>query len=156
MPDLVIRYRREFDVPLDAAYAWLTDYQDDDPDRTSAVVKKRPVVERGPNRAVLEGELEILGRKSRGRAVVTMHPPDHWVAQFQHGSGQGSVYDYRLTPLGERRCRLDVSYRIHVRRWKRWVGIALARGRIWKELDRMWEGFDQSMRKDLTAQTAAR
>src|SRR5438874_9578755 len=38
-----IRYSRVFPFPLDATYAWLTDYRDDDAALTDAVVRRRLV-----------------------------------------------------------------------------------------------------------------
>jgi hypothetical protein len=143
-----IPYERTFPVPVAQAYAWLTDYQDDDPQRTTAVIKSRPVLERHEDRVVLDGTLEILGRRGRGKAEVRLFPPDHWTASILEGSGRGSVYDYRLTPVPEG-CRLHVDYRISTRRLRSYLRVLLARRLVWKELDTMWDGFARSMQRDL-------
>lgn len=143
-----ITLRRDLPVPLPAAYAWLTDYQDDDPDRTTAVVKRRPVVERSGNRVVLEGTLSILGNTRSGKVEVLLYPPDHWVATILEGSGRGSVYTYRLTPTATG-CRLTVDYSFPVRRLSARIKVWLATPLIRRELTKMWDGFEASMAKEL-------
>lgn len=150
---VVLPYRREFPVPLEQAYAWLTDYQDDDPQRTTAVIKHRPVLERAPDRVLLDGTLEILGRRGRGKAEVRFFPPDRWVATIVEGSGRGSVYEYRLFPSG-RGCQLEVQYRIRVRRLRRRLALMLRKRAVWRELDAMWEGFARSMLRELAPAAA--
>jgi hypothetical protein len=151
VPWVVLPYTRRFPFPLPQAYAWLTDYRDDDPQRTGHIIKKRPVVERTKDRVVLEGELELLGRRMRGRAEVHLSPPDRWEARFQNGT----VYRYRLEPDGAG-CVLRVEYRIRTRRWRRFLGLLLARGRVLREIDAMWDGFARSMAAELGPQRAAR
>lgn len=146
-----IRVARDVPFPLDAAYAWLTDYQDDDPGLTTAIVKKRPVVERRGNVVVLDGEIEVAGRRTAGRAEVHLFPPDRWEARFE----KGSVYRYRLTPRGPAACRLDVDYAVRTRRWKGWLLVQLAKPKVKAEIHTMWDGFLDAMAKDLAAAPTA-
>lgn len=145
---VTIPYARFLPYPLDEAFAWLTDYQDDDPARTTAVVKRRPVVSRTKDKVVMEGELEMLGVRGAGTVEVTLHPPDRWVAEIVKGGGKGSVYEYRLTPA-KGGCRLDVRYRVRVRRWRSRIRLWLARPLLRRELHTMWNGFADSMAREL-------
>lgn len=144
-----IHYARTFPYDVARAYAWLTDYQDDDPARTTAVVKRRPVLERTRDKVVLEGELEIAGTHGVGKVEVDLHPPDRWVARVVEGKGKGNVFEYKLTPEAPDRTRLDVRYRIRVRRWRSRLKVWLAKGVTRRDLDRMWDGFASSMVKEL-------
>src|ERR1051325_5318254 len=121
-----IRLSRTFPYPLDACFAWLTDYRDDDPARTTAVVKRRPVLSRSADKVVMEGELELLGARGVGKVEVALHPPDHYVATIVEGSGKGSVYDYKLAPI-EGGTPLDVTYNVRVKRWKSRLRVLAAR-----------------------------
>lgn len=150
LPPIVVRYHREFPVPVAKAFAWLTDFQDDDPQRTDRIVVSRPVKERHPDRVVLDGTVEMLGKRSRGTAEVRLFPPDRWEARIVDGAGRGSVYDYHLTPT-RKGCRLDVAYRLRVRRPSRRIVVRLLKPWLWRQLDRMWDGFAASMAKDLAA-----
>ncbi|MCA1814650.1 MAG: SRPBCC family protein, partial [Halobacteriales archaeon] len=147
---VVLHWSRELRVPLGPAYAWLTDYQDDDPQRAGAIIKARPVVERTRDKVVLQGHLEVLGRTMSGTADVHLFPPDRWEARFRHKDGglNGSVYLYKLTPTANG-CRLDVDYRFRARRLKSKLRLTLAKPAIRRELDKMWDGFIASMERDL-------
>lgn len=145
---VTLPYARSFPYPVDVAYAWLTDYQDDDPQRTTAVVKRRPVLLRTRDRVVMEGELEMLGARGVGTVEVALHPPDRWVAEIVKGGGKGSIYEYRLTPIPGG-CRLDVRYRVRVRRWGSRIRLLLARPLLRRELHRMWDGFAAAMEREL-------
>jgi len=145
-PTVVVPYAREFPVPLAQAYAWLTDYRDDDPQRAGAIIKKRHVVERSPDRVLLEGVNEVQGRGFKGRGEVRLSPPDRWVLTLE----QGSVYKYHLTPTTQG-CRLEVQYGIKARRWKTWLGLVLRRAAIRGEIHQMWEGFAANMREEMAA-----
>ncbi|HWH07586.1 MAG TPA: SRPBCC family protein [Candidatus Thermoplasmatota archaeon] len=151
---VTIPYTRVLPHPVEEAYAWLTDYQDDDPQRTTAVVKRRPVLSRTKDKVVLEGELEMLGVRGVGTVEVTLLPPDRWVAEIVKGGGKGSVYEYRLTPAAGGGSRLDVRYRVRVRRWSSRLRLLLARPLLRRELDRMWDGFAESMARELSRNEA--
>jgi polyketide cyclase/dehydrase/lipid transport protein len=149
MRKVTIRYRRDFPFAVAQAYAWLTDFRDDDPARAGKVLVARPVLERHPDRIVLDGTVQLFGRRSRGKAEVRLFPPDRWEAHIVDGQGRGSVYRYKLTPTGGG-CRLDVAYELCFRR-RRWqVAVWLMRPWARRELDAMWAGFARSMRAELT------
>lgn len=152
---VTIRYERELDHPVEAAYEWLTDYQDDDPDRAGAVVVERPVLERSETKVVLKGTVEVLGDKGTGLTEVDLMPPDKWRARIVDGRGRGSVYEYRLEPLdGGDRSRLVVDYHIRVKRFSSKLKVLLGRPFVRRELDRMWAGFAKSMDEELAAEDA--
>lgn len=156
MPDeVVLHYRRTFDAPLPAAYAWLTDYQDDDPQRTTRIVKRRPVVSRSKDVVVLDGEIDVLGQRWKGRAEVHLFPPDRWEARFVRGDGRvGNLYEYRLFPEGPDRCRIEVAYRIRARRPLNRLRLTLFKPLIRREIHQMWDGFARSMAEDLRREGA--
>ena len=145
------RYERDVAHPVDRAYAWLTDYDDDDAQLAGAIIKDRPVLERHPDRVVLRGDLEAVGRRMRGIAEVRLHPPDHWVAHLKDLKGRTSgVYDYRLEPRPGG-SRLIVDYGFVAPKLKHVILFTLGRRRIRRELDLMWDGFFAAMDRDLRA-----
>ncbi|HWG89996.1 MAG TPA: SRPBCC family protein [Candidatus Thermoplasmatota archaeon] len=151
-----ITYTRRIPYPLDVAYAWLTDYQDDDPARAGAVIEERTVASREPGRVVLNACLNLLGTKGRGKAEVLLHPPDHWEARILEGSGRGSHYRYRLDPLPEGGCRLTVVYGVAARRPISRLKVRLLSPLVRRELGRMWDGFAASMERELGPPVVAR
>lgn len=146
---ILVRYSRAFPVPVPDAYAWLTDYRDDDPSRTEHLLVSRPVRSRAPDKVVLEGTLELLDRRGTSITEVDLLPPDRWRARIVQGWGRGSVYEYRLTPTGDGGSRLDIEYRFHARRLRSKLLLLFGKRRVRAELDRMWSGFAASLEKDL-------
>ncbi|HUR68001.1 MAG TPA: SRPBCC family protein [Candidatus Thermoplasmatota archaeon] len=150
MPSPVhIRLSREIPAQRDAAYAWLTDFQDSDVDRADAVIEMRKVIERSPTRIVYEGEQVVLGRRSTGTSEVTLHPPDRWEAKVIAGPRTGSFTHYRLVPVGSGASRLTVDYNLIINDPQRHFLLRLAKPLVKRELSKMWDGFEAAMRKEL-------
>ena len=159
-PHVNVHYERDFAFPVDVAYAWLTDYVDDDHARAGAIIKKRIVIRKEldkdgrPVEFELEGELETLGQKTgTGRAVVKLFPDEkRWQASLAGGRW---IYDYMLVPRGANKCRIKIDYRMSSKRWQRRLMLTLYKPLIRRELDRMWDGFDAAMKKELAIETVA-
>lgn len=150
-----LRYSRVFPHPLEPTFAWLTDYREDDPDLTSAVVvEKRPVLKREGNTVTLRGTLDILGKRGSGVVEIKLEAPRRYTATIVEGAGRGSVYEYQLTPVTATSTRLDVTYNVRVKRFSRRIFVMLARPFVLRQLDRMWDGFADAMGKDLAAPVA--
>lgn len=143
-----IRVRQRFPHARDAAYAWLTDIQDDDPQRTGAVLSSRRVVERRKDGLAYEGETEVLGRRVFARTEVTLLPPGRWEARITKGIRTGSTTDYRLEPNGAG-CQLIVTYRFVFADARTRIIVRLLRPLVRRALVRMWAGFADDMAREL-------
>lgn len=147
IPHVSLKYVRHFPYPIETAYAWLTDYQDDDPQRAGALVRKRDVVRRSDREVHVDGHLEILGRDYEGKAVIHLYPEEkRWQAVIGRGNWQ---FEYRLTPTGPNACRLDIDYQMGSRKWAKRLRYTLAKPFVRRQLDRMWDGFEASMKREL-------
>jgi hypothetical protein len=136
--------------PIDAAYAWLTDFKDDDASLAGAIIQKRTVERRADGVTVLDAHNITLGQHARGRAEVRLFPAEYrWEARLFEGAGRGSVYTYALSSLPEGRTRLEVHYRIRARRLRRRLLLWVAKPLISREVRKMWDGFAAAMRRDL-------
>lgn len=145
-----VRYATTLPVSVHAAYAWLTDYRDDDPDRAGAIVEKRHVVARKDNVVILEGTNVTLGTRATGQAEVTLFPDEsRWECRIVKGPSKGSLYTYRLVPAGEGRARFEVVYHIRVRRPGRRFVIRLLKPFIAREIRQMWKGYEAALARDL-------
>lgn len=150
---VVLHYERDFPYPVDAAYAWLTDYQDDDHERAGAIVKARTVVRREHDQdgrlveVEFQGHLETFGQATRGRGVVRLDPDQRrWVATL--GDKGRWVYVYQLIPAA-RGSRLLIDYRFGSRRLRRRVLLWLMKPFIRREIDKMWDGFSEAMEREM-------
>lgn len=151
-PYVDIEVVRIFRHPVGQAYEWLTDYRDDDPTLTDAVVARRDVVKRDADTVVLDATIVTLGRKGRGKVEVALFPTERrWQATVVEGGSRGSVYDYKLTPH-PKGARLEVRYRVRIKRRSRRILVTLLRPFIRRELNKMWDGFERAMDRDLAAQ----
>jgi hypothetical protein len=146
---VTIPYTRTFPYSVEEAFAWLTDYTDEDAGLTDAVVLARPVREKRGDRVILDGTLSFLGVKQEGTVEVRLHPPDRWEATIVNGPGRGSVYAYRLTGTPSGGSRLDVAYRIRVKRLRGWLKLQIVKPFVRREIARMWGGFAASMAREL-------
>lgn len=151
MPSPVhVRVVREFPVPREDAFAWLTDIQDSDVERAGAVLETRKVVERTPTRIVYEGVTEVLGRRNPGTTEVTLAPPDRWEARVTQGPRLGSRTDYRLevVPAGT---RLTVDYHFMMVEPAKHLLLRLARPLVARAMRKMWAGFGAAMEQELVS-----
>lgn len=156
MPDwITIRYDRRLPVPRDQAYEWLTDYEEDDPDRAGAIIEERRVVEETEDRVVLDGRISTLGRRMEGRAEVELSPPDAWTAHlYDTKDRKGGRYEYRLEPE-DGGSRLVVAYHVRAPRLRDRLVLTLAKPWIRREIDAMWDGFVEAMVDELEVAAAS-
>jgi len=145
---VTLRYSRTVPFSVPEAYAWLTDYRDDDPTRTNAVQKTRRVISRTNEGAVLEAELQFGKSVIWALAEIKLSPPDRWQATFLKGPLKGSVYEYRLTPIPGG-CRLDIDHHIRATRLRTWLTVMIGRRAILRQIHKMWEGFAASMAREI-------
>jgi hypothetical protein len=145
---VTIRVVRRFPHRPSDAYAWLTDFRDDDAQRTHAVVQKRRVKERSATRVVYEGETSVLGAKAWAVTEVTLHPPLRWEARVTDGPRKGSTTDYVMRERADG-CDLAVTYRFVLADTKRHLALRALRPLVKRELARMWDGYTDDMAKEL-------
>lgn len=150
---VTVEHQRTFHHPLDQVYTWLTDYDEDDPQRAGAVILSREVVSQDEGRIALDEEVTSLGLDRSVRTVVELDPPDAWRAQVHHTPGsEPDLFGYQLDALEGGGCRLTATYRYAVTSlWEKLMLKVLARW-IGKELATMWDGFDNAMDRELTVQ----
>jgi hypothetical protein len=136
--------RAEFRAPLDFVFAWCTDYRADDARREKDDYVRR-VLLRTKRRVVYED----LGDHAGGgwwwsRFDVALRPPDRWTAESV-GAYRFLALDYRLTPPGDDRTRLDL-------RWtRRSTGLGPARlpkAKTERETAAAWRNFAAALEKD--------
>lgn len=155
MQPVEIRLVRRFPFPRDAAYAWLTDFEEEDAQRAKgAVVAERRVVERGPGRVVYEGETAVLGVRTFSRTEVALSPPDRWHARVTKGPRTGSETHYSLVPV-EGGSELTLTYRFVLQPAVRMALLRVLKPLVRRELSRMWDGFEDAMRRELGEEKAA-
>ncbi len=136
-----VQLTKHVHAPLEAVYAWSTDYRADDSDLTAVHLAGRRVLRREGDVVEMEDVL-ILGRPVAVRYVVRLHPPDRWEADGQ--SRMGSVRnEYRLTSEPGT-TRLDITFDMRPRGVYR-VLAPFARPALRRRLSRLWDDFVHAM-----------
>jgi hypothetical protein len=143
----VIEITRHLPLPVAAAYAWLTDFRDDDPARAGAMLTERRVTERTATRVAFEGEHKTLGRRIRYAQVVDLSPPDAWRSRVVSGPRLGSHNEYSLAPDGAG-SRLTVRYHLTHEKPGTRALIRIAKPILRRNLVRMWQGYERAMREE--------
>lgn len=148
---IVIEVVRRVPHARDAAYAWLTDFQDDDSKRAGAVITSRRVRVREKDRIVYEGTTEMLGRVVHAVTEVRLAPPDKWQARVVEGPRTGSWTDYSLVADGAG-ARLTVTYHFVFVDPRRHRLVRLLKPLVRRGLARMWDGFLADMARELSSE----
>jgi hypothetical protein len=98
---------KTIDAPIGFVYDWCTDYREDDL-RMIGSENRRNILERTKKRVIWTVEGMRLPSGTEPVRVVWLRPPDSWHLET---CGDGSeVWDYKLTPLGKNKTRLDMTF----------------------------------------------
>jgi hypothetical protein len=137
------RIRLSFDVPLDFAFAWCTNYSPED-GKLEGESYRRKVVERTARRVVFEDLEETKEGWIWSREVVRLYPPNRW-----HTDGVGNhrdvMADYVLTRLPDGRTQLDLRWR---RRPRNPAAAKLTKAGRETSARRAWKRFRAAMERD--------
>ncbi|HUZ79958.1 MAG TPA: hypothetical protein VMV28_05015 [Thermoplasmata archaeon] len=103
------RFRKNFRVSAEEAYAWLTDFDADDLKRMGSE-GIREVVQLTPDVYLLIDHLRRNGRKVQKAKLVHLYPKDHaWICTYIGDPSNRSQFVYRIEPMGRRRSRFTFT-----------------------------------------------
>lgn len=103
------RFRKEFRVSADEAYAWLTDFDADDLRRMGGE-GTREVHRLTPEVYLLVDHIRRGSRTIRKSKLVHLYPEDHaWISTYVGGPSNGSQFLYRIEPRGGHRSRFSFT-----------------------------------------------
>jgi len=103
------RVSKTFNAPLDFVYRWCTDYREDDLKMIGSS-NKRKIIERSKSRVVWRVIGKNGGNGYEGVRVVWLKPPNSW--HLDTCGDKRELGEYRLTPLGKGRTRLDMKFTV--------------------------------------------
>jgi len=98
---------KTFNAPIGFVYSWCTDFRGDD---LTMIGSKnvRNIHEKTGKRVIWTVEGEKPAAKTDPVRVVWLSPPDSWHLET---CGDGNeIGDYKLTPVGKNRTRLDMTF----------------------------------------------
>lgn len=132
----------EFNVPLEFAFRWCTDYTPQDA-ALEGEKYERKVIERSARRVVLEDLDETDSGWVWAHDVVTLRPPNRWHMESL-GSHRNAIGDYVLTKLPNGRTRFELRW------WRKptSLGRKISRAERERETRKAWKQFAKAMEKD--------
>jgi hypothetical protein len=96
-----------FNAPMDYVFAWCTDFREDDGKLIDSK-NVRKILEKDDERVVWRVRIKDGKGFKEGVRAVWLNPPSSWHLDTC-GDGR-EVGDYKLTPLGKSKTRLDMKF----------------------------------------------
>lgn len=150
-PVEVYEIRRTFNVPLDFAYRWCTDFTNED-GQLSKEGNFRQLLKRTSRTVVYEDLYPTPNGWMWSRQTVTLRPPNRWTAVAEGNYRRWDLV-YTLRSLEDGR----TEFTFHGKRRPQHMSRRNPSHRqLEGELHRMWKNFGSAMEKDYRASTARR
>jgi len=128
-------------APVRFVHDWCTDFREDD-GKISGSKTRRIVLQKTKRRAVYISTFKWAGRSRYGVNIVTLHPPNRWHLEYV-GEESDEIGDYRLTKLGPRRTRLDMTFK---EKYK--IRSAPTRNEEMKHTNEIWDRYVAALERD--------
>lgn len=128
-------------APLGFVYRWCTDFREDD-SKISGSKARRIVLQKTKRRSVYISAFREAGRSRYGVNVVTLRPPNTWHLDYVEEEAD-VIGDYRLTSLGPRRTRLDMTFK---EKYK--IRGAPTRKEEMKDTNEVWDRYVAALERD--------
>ncbi len=138
----MLRYgvTKSLDAPLGYAFAWLTDYRNEDP-RIIGDPYPRHILRRSKRSFVWIQPYERNGEKREAVRIVTLLPPNAWHNEAISDEKE-STLDYRLTRLGERRTKITIKASVSFKT------IEETKADLEKHLSAIWDKYIAALEAD--------
>ena len=98
---------QKFDAPMECVFAWCTDFREDDNNYIGSKTVRK-ILEKTPERVVWRVRYKEGKGYEEGVRIVWLSPPKSWRLDTCGDSRERG--DYRLTPLGKSKTRLDMKF----------------------------------------------
>ncbi len=142
-----VRVSRKIMAPLSFAYAWCTDFREDDP-QISGQRRRIAILERAPNRLIMSARSERNGRIVTAARIVSLKPPNAWHLDWI-GDEHNETGDYKLTRLSESTTRLNMTFKVHNK-----APTASTKAAFVKEVNAVWDKYVPALESDYRNQAA--
>ena len=134
-----------FQAPLKFVYSWLTDYREDD-NKITGSKKQFKILQKTRRRVIYLSTFKRREKTVSAVKMVTLHPPKAWHLD-QIGEEEDVIGDYKLTRLGSRKTRLNMTF---TEKYK--ISHAPTKEEDRKDTDKMWDKFVLALENDYTSQ----
>ena len=135
------RASRIINAPLRFVYNWCTDYREDD-NKIAGSRTRRIILQKTKRRVVFTTTQRRRGKTVSTVRIVTLHPPNSWQLD-KVGEEADEIGDYRLTRLGPRKTRLDMTFKAKYK-----IANAPTSEEDTKQTNRVWDRYTAALEKD--------
>ncbi len=142
-----VKVTKIINAPLQFVYLWCTDYRDDDSKLTGSR-SRRIVLEKSRSRAVYVETFMRDGERLSAVNIVSLTQPTRWHLDYV-GQDADEVGEYRLRPLGPRKTRLDMTFKIKYK-----VRNPPTRIEDVKQTSRVWDRYVSSLEKEFRSKAS--
>lgn len=142
-----VKVSRKIMAPLSFAYAWCTDFREDDP-QISGQKRRILMLEKTKGRFIMSATSKSHGRTVTAARIVSLNPPNSWHLDWI-GDEHDETGDYRLTRLSGSATRLRMTFKVR-NKTPRTSGKAA----FVKEINAMWDKYVQALEGDYRNQAA--
>jgi len=128
-------------APLSFAFKWCTDYREDDP-RITGSKNKRSILEKTKERVIYTIRYKSGEKTMNAVNIVTLKPPKAWYLDSR-GDEDDTIGEYRLTSLGSRKTRLDMTF---VEYWK--ISNYPGKSEYLSDIYRIWDKYAAELERN--------
>jgi hypothetical protein len=101
---------KTINAPLPFVYSWCTDFREDD-DKITGAKSRISILQRTKTRFIISVKYKNDGKTMSAAKIVSLMPPNAWHLDWI-GDEHNETGDYRLTGLGNRGTRLNITFRV--------------------------------------------
>jgi hypothetical protein len=128
-------------APLGFVYEWCTDYRESDTKITGSKAKRK-ILLKTSRFVIYTSSYKSRGKSMTGVNIVSLHPPKRWHLDFL-GDEDDETGQYRLTSLGRRKTRLDMSFTEHYK-----IRGAPTKSQDMKHTNEIWEKYVSALERE--------
>lgn len=132
-------------APLAFAYAWCTDFREDD-SQISGQQRRVAILERTPSRFIMSTKSESHGRTVTAARIVTLKPPNAWHLDWI-GDEHDETADYKLAQVDTGTTRLNMAFKVHHK-----TSTAQTKRMFVDEVNSVWDKYVAALENDYQKQ----
>jgi len=131
---------RGINAPLEYAYHWLTDFQEDDPQIKGSPLKRK-ILEKNDKRCIYAVEKVVGDSVMRSQSVVTFSPPDEYYLELT-GDDMDVIANYVLHSEGDG-TRLKMTFDINFK-----IGSVPKKEELERDINLDWDKYIEVLERE--------
>ena len=135
------RVSKVINAPLKFVYSWCVDFREDD-NKIWGSRTRRIILQKTKRRVIYMSTQSHRGKTVSAVRIVTLRPPNSWHLD-KAGQEDDETDDYRLTRLGPRKTRLDMTFKAKYK-----IANAPTKEEDTKQTNKVWDKYIIALERD--------